>query len=228
MPTRTTPLVTGKTYHVFNRTIDSKKVFADQSVCSLMLELLLYYRAIKTTISHSAYVKLKDQHRKDEIMEQILLKKNFRVEVLAYCLMPNHFHLLLKQKKDGGISKYISDVLNSLTRHLNIKSERKGPIFLPRFQSIHIVSTNQLNHTSRYIHLNPYSAGIVKTLSELVQYKYSSFPAYSSNINDLVCNTKFILSIFNDNKDSYKKFVLDNAEYQIEIEVIKAAIKKGK
>ena len=114
---------------------------------------------------------------------------------------------------------------NSLTRHLNIKYERKGPIFLPRFHFTHVASTNQLYHTSRYIHLNPYSAGLVKAVDELDHYRWSSFPAYINNKNDLICAVKFILSAFTDNKDSYKQFVLDRADYQKEIEEIKSSIK---
>src|SRR3989338_11621833 len=114
--------------------------------------------------------------------------------------MPNHFHLLLKQKKEDGITRFMSDTVNSLTRFFNILHERKGPVFLPQFRSRQIHTREQLIHISRYQHLNPYSSRIVNTKEELLNYPFSSFNEYSEKKFTNLCNTEIILKEFN-----YKK-----------------------
>ena len=221
MPGRRETLISGQIYHVYNKTIDSKKVFTVENYCRLMIALLRYYRTNKLLPSFSHFQHMADSKTKEVLVEILNTKKYHKVEVLTYCLMPNHYHLLIKQKTDGGISKYMSDVLNALTRHINTKSNRKGPLFLPRFQSKRVVSQDQLNHVSRYIHLNPYSSKLVMNKNQLINYPWSSFSKYLSESKDNLCNTAIILSEFNDNRGEYKEFVLENADHQRELEYIK-------
>src|SRR5205823_11981573 len=117
------------------------------------------------------------------LLQEYTLKRlsdpnTFRVEILCFCIMPNHWHLLVRQKVDRGISKFLSDAINSLTRYYNILHERSGPFFLPRFKSVAIRSEEQLIHVSRYIHLNPYSSGIINNFEDLINYPWSSFRGY--------------------------------------------------
>ena len=76
------------------------------------------------------------------------------MEIICYCLMPNHLHLLLRQLMDGGISKFMSNFANSYTRYFNTKSKRKGPVFEGKFKAKRIETDEQLLHLSRHIHLN--------------------------------------------------------------------------
>lgn len=113
----------------------------------------------------------------------------------------------------------MSDILNSITRYYNVLHKRKGPLFLPQFRSQVILSREQLIHVSRYIHLNPYSSGLVNQLHELESYPLSSFREYLTDEN--ICNCEIVLSQMQDRAEAYRKFVLDNADYQKTLEYCK-------
>lgn len=138
---------------------------------------------------------------------------NTLVDILCYVFMPNHFHFLLKQNIENGVSRFISNFTNSYTRYFNTAHKRSGHLFQGQFKAVEIESEAQLIHVSRYIHLNPLTAGFTtqKTLSE---YKWSSYPDY------LKPNSKMITKIFK-SPDAYEKFVLNHADYARELEFIK-------
>ena len=224
MPVRPEPFIKNSIYHVFNKTIDHRNIFNDKSYSDYFLGGLSYYRSNETQLSFSGLKKL-EKNILYSLLKKNHDKKNFRVEVLAYTLMPTHFHLLIKQIKDDGISRYLSDSVNSLTRFFNLKNERKGPIFLPYFKSVRVTTEELLKHISRYIHLNPFSCNLVKNLIELRKYELSSYKSYIGKIRDPLTNNNDVMSLFNFNKARYKKFVEDQADYQKSLEVIKYAEK---
>src|SRR3972149_5075404 len=67
--------------------------------------------------------------------EEIFYRKYFMVDILSFCLLPNHYHFLIKQVTDKGVIRFMANISNSLTRNYNIKNDRKGPVFLPQFKS---------------------------------------------------------------------------------------------
>lgn len=216
MPVRLEPFVNNHIYHVFNKTLDRRKLFKSGTYGDYFLKVLKYYRSTKARLSFS---KLRSVDRKvfQDIQKEVSFQKYFRVDILAYCLMPNHFHLLLKQKVDNGIQKFISDTINSLTRYCNLRLERKGPLFLPKFKAERIHTNEQLLHVSRYIHLNPYSSGVVKTSDKLLAYPWSSFPEYireEREVIDPLISPSELLAFYDGEREEYKDFVLSNAEYQ--------------
>lgn len=104
--------------------------------------------------------------------------ENQQVKILAYCLMPNHFHLLLEPVEPTGITRFIANVTNSYTRYFNIKNERSGYLFQGTFKAEEVTSEPSLLQLSRYIHLNPLTSS--KTNSKpnpegLLNYPYSSY-----------------------------------------------------
>ena len=220
MSSRKDIFINGSIYHIFNKTIDHKLIFGDNRISDLFLNLLRYYRSTKAIIRYSHFNDLQEEARV-RIEKQILIPEHFKIEILTFCLMPNHFHLLLKQKKEDGIVRHISDVVNSVTRFHNILHERKGPIFLPQFRSRQIHTREQLIHVSRYHHLNPFSSGIVKNIKVLLSYPYSSFNEYSKANFTNLCNTDVILREFNHDKNKYQEFVFSNAEQQKMLENVK-------
>lgn len=224
MPPRVTRLFTGRIYHIFNRTIDERRLFTF-SISKLFYDLLFYYRSSKAKMSYSRFKEFENGSIKKQILTTLAKQKYFKINILAYCSMPNHFHLLLQQKVNGGISKYLSDTCNALTRHFNIKNNRKGPLFLPRFQAKHIMSREQLIHVSRYIHLNPYSSGLLQSLGKLDQYPWSSYSSYLRETEDTLCTTKLILAEFSNKRENYRNFVLNNAHHQRMLEYVKHAEK---
>jgi putative transposase len=134
--------------------------------------------------------------------------------------MPNHFHFLLRQKQDGGISKFLSDFTNSYTHYFNTRQDREGPLFKGVFKAVRIENNEQLLHISRYIHLNPYSSYLIKSLEDLTNYPYSSFLEYLGEAEKEFCQKEIILANFSRLED-YKKFVFNQADYQRSLEINK-------
>lgn len=219
MPGRNIPLITGQYYHVLNRGISLQPTFIGTRDFQRAIELMQYYQNEKPLIRYSQFLVLSKIRRK-KILENLLKEKKFLAEIISYCFMPNHFHLILKQLKENGISKFMSNFSNSYTRYFNIKNKRNGPLFQGKFKAIRIESEQQLFHLSRYIHLNPYSSYVVKTLKELKDYPYSSLPEYLEKSQTNLCSKEVILTQFK-NIQMYRKFIFDQADYQRKLEEIK-------
>jgi len=218
MPGRDIPLINNQIYHVINRGIASQPVFLSRNDYLRATEIISYYQNQNPPLRYSFFLRLSPE-RKAEILNQLGSEKKFLVEIIAYCLMPNHFHFLLKQTKENGISLFLSNITNSYTRYLNTKKERVGPLFQGKFKAIRIETEEQLLHLSRYIHLNPYSSCLVKNLDDLFNYPYSSLSEYLNPKNLSFCTKDTILENFKTN--SYKQFVSDQADYQKRLEEIK-------
>jgi len=149
-----------------------------------------------------------------------MAKEKSLVDIVSYCLMPNHFHFLLLQNKENGISKFMGDFQNSYVRYYNTRHDRVGPFFQGQFKAVRVQTEEQLLHLSRYIHLNPYSSSIIKSSDNLENYEWSSYPEYLDRAKFEFCKKDSILVNFK-NIEGYSKFVLDNAEYQKKLSKIK-------
>ncbi|OGM13084.1 hypothetical protein A3A76_01660 [Candidatus Woesebacteria bacterium RIFCSPLOWO2_01_FULL_39_23] len=222
MPGRKVPLVNGEIYHVVNRGIASQPIFLNKRDYDRKIATLSYYQHAYPPLRYSFFIRLPKQRRL-ELIEQFKKKDDFLVEILAYCLMPNHLHLLLKQVRDNGISSFMSNISNSYTRYLNIKNDRVGPIYQGKFKAVRIVTEEQLLHVQRYIHLNPYSSHIVNNAEDLKDYHYSSFPEYLEGSTSSISNKELIMNFFT-NIESYKTFIYNQADYQRKLDEIKHLI----
>lgn len=134
--------------------------------------------------------------------------------------MLNHYHLIVHQLTETGISEFISHLQNSYTRYFNTKYDRIGPLWQGSFKGVRITNENQLLHLSRYIHLNPYTSSVVNNFQNLQSYPWSSLPEYLNKTDRPLSNPQIILSNFK-NPRNYLDFVLDNADYQKQLELIK-------
>ncbi|MEK7165927.1 MAG: transposase, partial [Patescibacteria group bacterium] len=141
------------------------------------------------------------------------------IDILAYVLMPNHFHFLLRQTKDGGISKFIGQFQNSYTKFFNIKLNRDGSLFLDQFKANLIQDEENLLHIHRYIHLNPATSYIIKSVDNILTYPWSSMGEFYYRKQG-ICEKEIILSNFKTPK-SYLKFHLDQVDYQRKLAKIK-------
>jgi REP element-mobilizing transposase RayT len=88
--------------------------------------------------------------------------KKYKVDMLAYCLMPNHYHFLLKQLSTASLSQFIASVFNPYIQVINRQAGRRGPLFAGRFKDVLVDRDEYLIHLCRYIHLNPVEAGLVE------------------------------------------------------------------
>lgn len=175
MSERKTPFVIGEYYHLYNRGVEKRTIFMDTKDYQHFLFLMYVCNTEKS-------ITLRD------------IKKNFErgeaiVDIGAYCLMPNHFHLLVKEKVEGGVSIYMRKVMTAYSMYFNKKYERTGTLFEGTFKSSHSATDRYLKYLYSYIHLNP--AKLINknwkearggTRAELLKfvlsYKYSSLSEY--------------------------------------------------
>lgn len=206
MPTRIIPLVNDQFYHVYNRGVEKRRIFDNRRTYTRFLQAVSYYQLVGPKPKFSNFIKYKS-------FEPNPNKKI--AEIICYCLMPNHFHFLVKQLKEGGVSEFISKLTNSYTKYYNIKFNRIGPLLQGRFKAVLMESDEQLMHISRYIHLNPVSSFLVQKPED---YEWSSYNEYLNGKR--MCAKEEILSFFKSVKD-YKKFIDDQIDYAQKLELIK-------
>lgn len=140
------------------------------------------------------------------------------VNIVCYCLMPNHFHFLLQQMRNKGITEFISKLSNSYTKYFNTKNKRVGPLLQGEFKSVHVETNEQLLHLSRYIHLNPLVGYKTKNLET---YQWSSYLEYLGTNNASTCCDKDIIVSQFKHHEAYKQFVVDHEKYARKLESIK-------
>lgn len=181
--------IQGGYYHVFNRGNRKQDIFLD-------------------TKDYKRYI--------DKIKEY---KQKHNVSIIAYCLMPNHIHLLLRQNGPEPLSILMQKLHTSYSKYFNTKYDQVGHVFQDRFKAKFIDNDEYLLQLSRYIHLNP--LGLV---TKLPSYKWSSYSAYITEIDDELTNTKLVLNFFKrknqtmeDAKREYKLFVRSQEDYYYKV-----------
>jgi len=218
---RKVPLVTGEIYHVVSKSIANFVIFNNDSEFLRMRALFKYYQIKDPPYKFNYFMKIKIKEEDfDEYFSLYLSNKEKLVQIIAYCIMSTHFHLILKQLKEGGISIFIGNVLNSYSRYFNTKHKRRGPLWEGKFKNILVKTDEQLLHLTRYIHLNPTSAGLVNKPEE---WLYSSYLEYLGKVKEInrICYYEDLIDI---SASSYKNFVEDRISYQKELEKIKHLI----
>jgi len=206
MPYRKTQFVNDEFFHVFNRGTEKRDIFLDNRDRIRFLFLILYCQSKHNLCNISRQVSYFVKHQVFNISvketEKIIL--NRFVSIISFCLMPNHFHILLKQDKENGISEYMQKVQNAYAKYFNTKYNRTGHLFSGPFKSVHVEDNRQLLHLSAYIHKNPKE---LKQQQNYEKYRWSSLPDYLvKNRWKGLLDPEIILDQFN-NKDGYKEFV---------------------
>jgi len=212
----------GKVYHILNKSIAGYEIFNSGEDYSRIIQAIRFFSLDGTLPKFSQFIDSKTVEKKGFERSIDKMRNDGKiVDIVAYCLMPTHFHFILRQKKDDGITKFIGDLCNSYTRYFNNKYDRRGPLWQGRFKRIEVDSNEQLIDLTRYIHLNPVAAGLVKNPEE---WKCSSYGEYITpdQIENPICNYEDLLDI---NPEEYKSFVLSRAEHQIELEKAKKRLK---
>ncbi|MBU1159620.1 MAG: transposase [Patescibacteria group bacterium] len=220
---RKTPFVVGEYYHIYSRTILNVPEFRDNRNAERIAKAFLIANSTK---SSEAFLFLKN-NRNATINDalEIVRQGEKLVDVLCYCIMPDHYHLLLKELKEGGISNFIRKSNISISKYINIKNNRRGVLFESRFNSKHINTNNYLLHLSLYIHLNPLdilsgrdwrihkAKDWLAKREELLGYPWSSLKTYlDNNHKDLIISgTEIIMDQFNSGKE-YEQFLHDWSE----------------
>lgn len=196
-------------YHTYNRGVEKRNIFLDDQDYTVFLHLLKYYLSPppKNENEHP----LKDLPDIKMVRPRPLKNLNYEIELMAFCLMPNHYHLLIKQNSVDGMPKLIRRLTTTYSMYFNKRYDRVGYLFQGRYRAVMITKDSYLLHLSRYIHLNP--AGL--TGPHPVSYPYSSYPYYLGEKKSDWVKPDFILKYFNSQKllpnllsyPSYQKFV---------------------
>ena len=127
MPGRITPLVNDEFYHIYNRGSEKRTIFQQPRDYKRFQQTFYYYQFPGPKLRFSNFAK-------EELFKTSF--NNGMVEVICYCLMPNHFHFLIKQLKDNGISIFMSQLSNSYTKYFNTKYKRVGPLLQGAFKAV--------------------------------------------------------------------------------------------
>ncbi len=208
MPFRKIIFENGQYYHVFNRSIGRQPIFAHTYNAQRFIEAVEYYQKSNPPIRFSIYRRQKRYF--DKISQSNL------VSILAFILMPNHFHFLIRQEETFGIKQFIQKLSNSFSHYYNLKHERRGPLFENTFRVVHVETETQLIHLSRYIHLNATTSFLTE---DPLLYPYSSYPAYMNRNTMSWLDKTFLLNHFK-TPQRYARFVLDNKDYQRRLKYI--------
>lgn len=217
MPYRITPLANNEYYHIYNRGVARQPTYFFKNDYERFLLSLSYYRFDNLPSKLSRLLQIPKDER-EQIFSELEQTNDKVIDIICYCLMPNHFHLLVQQLKDGGISKFMKQTTDSYTRYFNTKHQRVGPIFQGAFKSVHVDSNEQLLHLSRYIHLNPLVSFVVRE-DGFLDYPWSSLKKLVNDDLSFV-NAKVVIKQFK-SPEKYLKFVLDQTDYAKELEHIK-------
>ena len=200
-------------YHIFNRGVEKRIIFQDRKDHLVFLSYLKTYLKPKDALT--LQTKLGDNKtpwpEKSKIIKLLRLN-NFHGEIklLCYCLMPNHFHFLIKQKSASAIDSFMQSFCTRYSLYFNKTYKRVGPLFQGKYKAVLVKSDEQLLHLSRYIHLNPARSDLAAR-SDL-EASYSSYKDYLKKRETSWVNTKEVLSLFSEENPnlSYKSFVEDN------------------
>lgn len=224
MPYRKTPIVPGETYHVFNRSNAKEPIFLNYYDYQRAIELIKYYRFVKLLLRYSHFNRLMPE-QKEKYANTFMKDPSISLKIIAYCLMPNHFHLLLQPLYEKALSNFIRNFQHGYSKYFNTKQQRTGSLFQSMFKAVRIETDEQLTHVSRYIHLNPVTSYLIKEDS-IGSYPWSSFKDYIQvdkvSERSLV-EPSLVLGQFK-SPEEYKKFVLDQIDYQRELDKIKHLI----
>ncbi len=190
----------GETYHIYNRGAHKQRIFTNESDYSRFM-LLLHLANSKAPVHLSNLLKQYQGRSFIEIFENEEINERL-VDILAYSLMPNHFHLVVRQRGENGIATFMKKLATGYSMYFNTKYEHSGTLFQGRFKSSHIDSEEYFRYIFAYVHLNPLDIfqsnwktdslkdkkGVRKFLAS---YPHSSFPDYSK----LVRPERYILSL---------------------------------
>mgnify|MGYP005642564509 CR=1 FL=1 len=186
MAIRKTSFIVGEYYHVYNRGVDKRVIFNDNNDYRRFMALLYLCNGTESVVMRPLHnyqgvplvVKIFSFERGEQL-----------VDIGSYCLMPNHFHILVTERVEGGISQFMEKLATAYVMYFNTKNERRGSLFEGPFKVKHIDSDSYLNWVFSYIHLNPVKlvdsnwkeSGISNPTAVkdfINDYKYSSYSDY--------------------------------------------------
>lgn len=210
----------GEYYHIYNRGTEKRKIFLDWRDHWRFMVLL--YAANSRSVIH-----LSDHEEKDPINLFDLPRPATLVDIGVYCLMPNHFHILLREPVGSNTSRFMLKLQTGYSMYFNKKHQRTGSLFEGPFRAKHITDDNHLKYLFAYIHLNPVKItdpqswekkiipDIEKAKNYLNQYRFSSLPYYLGEKlpENKILDPKSFPDYFAPNTEQFSSFINDWLTY---------------
>lgn len=178
MPKRQISFQAGEYYHLYNRSVGRQLLFRDPENYHYLIQLAEKY------------------------------SERLQISVIAYCLMPNHYHFLVRQDGKHPVGLFPQRIFNAYVKAFNKKYRRKGTLFEGRYKAVHVGETVYLYHLCRYIHCNPVKAGVVDDAAE---WPYSNYGDWLFPRQSVLTDREFITQHFSD-PGEYQEFAQDYLE----------------
>lgn len=188
----------GEYYHIFNRGVDKRDVFMSAEDSRRFLRGLQEFNTTNPigSLNKNSFRKQKGEHNSTE---QPL------VELVTYCVNKNHYHLLVRQLVDGGVSKFMQKIGTGYTNYFNERGERTGALFQGKFKAVHITTNAQLLYVSVYINLNYLVHGYTRLDNGIIMSSWEEFTSLSA---DEMCCKQIILEQFGNDRNQYRIFAI--------------------
>lgn len=184
-------------YHVYNRGVEKREVFLDDQDYRVFLSYFKDYLSPPEELGIKIFPsrKLKNYSRD--------------IDLLCYCLMPNHFHLMIKQFLRTMMTGFMRSLLTRYSMYFNLKYKRVGSLFQSNYKAVNIFSEEQLVYLSRYIHRNPATSG---SNPEVLKHEYSSLVNYLGEVKQSWIKHETVTDLFSKSVKglTYRDFVLDS------------------
>lgn len=207
-------------YHIYNRGVEKRDIFLNTKDYLRFIANLYEFNDASPTFNFGRH------HIQIPIEVRLQsARKNPPVKLLAFCLMPNHFHLMIQQNSDGGITKFMRKLGTGYTNYFNIKYNRVGALFQGKFKSVLLEREAHFIHLPHYIHLNPLDLhspewrdrkvkNMDAALKFLYHYRWSSFSDYAGKKNfPSVTDREFLTQCVGDEKS----FLQDTMEWMRDV-----------
>lgn len=219
-------------YHIYNRGVEKRTIFMDESDHFRFIHDLDEFNNIELALPSNLRFKIRNPSKLDinclevELLNRYLKSKRPLIELLAFCLMPNHYHLLVRQIESNGIIKFMQKLGTGYTNYFNLKKDRVGPLFQGGFKAVLLENDTHFRHLPHYIHLNPldlmepdWRDGKIdnprNTLKFLDKYRWSSYLDYVGEKNfPKLTKRDFILEIFSGNYKKSLAEIVNNFDFQ--------------
>ncbi len=194
----------GAYYHLYNRGVEKRIIFQDDADYKTFLGYLRLYLTDPN---------LPGDSRQARPLSKPVKNYTGNIALLAYCLMPNHFHLFIRQREIDGINHFMRSLMSEYVRYFNTKYDRVGSLFQGPYKAVKVTSEEQWIYLSKYIHRNPLDLPAFReSPGRLGDYSYSSYPNYLGFFQQTWVSTEDILEHFQSNHQKYQRFVEDQEE----------------
>lgn len=208
----------GEIYHIYNRGVDKRKIFLDGTDFVRFIHDLYEFNDEDNVFNLGS--RFKNVAVLSKELQNETKKRKILVDILAFALMPNHFHLMLRARDEKGIPEFMKKIGGGFAQYFNQKYKRTGALFEGKYKCVHVADDQHLLHLLYYIHTNPLSLkfpqwkeeGLPKkeeVLKYLEHYRWSSFFDYIGQKNfPSVTNRRFLLEFCNGSRK--KTEILEN------------------